>query len=116
MNKRYNFTIMTLSLYILAIYSIKYTHGVVLVSFVEVISLYLSDLYDLFTHIIQVDSQALGQSYDCPSASEATLKDMGKTFVCFLGCTTCLDHHNTPFTDKHKERNSAGADHMTALN
>ena len=25
-----------------------------------------------------VASLALGQSYDCPSASEATLKDMGK--------------------------------------
>ena len=26
----------------------------------------------------KVASLALGQSYDCPSASEATLKDMGK--------------------------------------
>ena len=30
-----------------------------------------------FTHILQGFSMALGQSY-CPSASEATLKDMGK--------------------------------------
>ena len=27
----------------------------------------------------RVDSLALGQSYNCPSASEVTLKDMGKT-------------------------------------
>ena len=26
----------------------------------------------------RVTSRALGQSYDCPSASEVTLKDMGK--------------------------------------
>ena len=30
-----------------------------------------------FTHILQVTSLALGQSYDCPSASEATLVEYG---------------------------------------
>ena len=34
--------------------------------------------FDLFIHIFRVASLALGQSFDCPSASEATLKDMGK--------------------------------------
>ena len=29
----------------------------------------------------RLSSLALGQSYDCPSASEATLKDMGKGFI-----------------------------------
>ena len=34
--------------------------------------------YDLFTHILfWIASQALGQSYDCPSACEVTLKDTG---------------------------------------
>ena len=39
----------------------------------------------IYIHVIwspiffRVASLALGQSYDCPSASEATLKDMGKT-------------------------------------
>ena len=31
-----------------------------------------------FIHIFRVTSLALGQSFDCPSASEATLKNMGK--------------------------------------
>ena len=34
---------------------------------------------DGFTYIFRVTSLALGQSYDCPSASEVTLKDMGKS-------------------------------------
>ena len=34
--------------------------------------------YDLFTLSFRVDPLALGQSYDCPSASEVTLKYMGK--------------------------------------
>ena len=38
----------------------------------------LSGLYDATTISFRVASQALGQSYDCPSASEVTMKDMGK--------------------------------------
>ena len=37
---------------------------------------------DLITHIFQVNSLALGQSSDCPSASEVALKDMGKIGPC----------------------------------
>ena len=35
-----------------------------------------------FTIFFRVASQALGQSYDCPSASEVTLKDMGNHDQC----------------------------------
>ena len=38
---------------------------------------YWPDLCDLFTHILKVALLALGQSYDCPNASKATMKDMG---------------------------------------
>ena len=37
------------------------------------------DSRDTFNHIPRVTSLALGQSYDCPSASEVTLENMGKT-------------------------------------
>ena len=39
---------------------------------------FLFDLYDIFSHILQGCFTGTGQSYDCPSTSEATLKDMGK--------------------------------------
>ena len=35
---------------------------------------------EVFSHILQGHLLALGQSYDCPSACEWTLKDMGKLF------------------------------------
>ena len=44
----------------------------------------------------RVASLALGQSYDCPSACEATLKDMGKIGMCqtttkhYKAWTTCM--------------------------
>ena len=48
-------------------------------------------LYGLILPIFfRVASLALGQSYDCPSASEATLKDMGK-YVTWI-------HHNWWYT------------------
>ena len=37
-----------------------------------------------FTHIIQDYFTATGQSYDCPSASEVTLKDIGDIqLICY---------------------------------
>ena len=46
----------------------------------------VTDNISLGIHVIclhiffRVTSLALGQSYDCPSASEVTLKDMGKMY------------------------------------
>ena len=60
----------------ICVYPTKYAH--VSLCFV------LLWLYEKFFWIqvkhyhIRVASQSLGQSYDCPSASEVTLKDMGK--------------------------------------
>ena len=34
--------------------------------------------FECYTHFFRIPSLALGQSYDCPSANEATLKKMGK--------------------------------------
>ena len=41
-----------------------------------------------FIHIHHDCFTALGQSYDCPSASEATMKNMGKTYL-YLTTTKC---------------------------
>ena len=43
----------------------------------QILIIYVTDLSIFF----RVASQALGQSYDCPSAYEATLKDMGKLTI-----------------------------------
>ena len=40
--------------------------------------LFLAVSCDVFSHILQGHSLSLGQSYDCPSACERTLRDMGK--------------------------------------
>ena len=63
------------------IYSIS--HGVcrfVVLCFVVIRVQFLVDSSELYFHILQgcFGSLALGQSYDCHSASEATLKDMSK--------------------------------------
>ena len=47
--------------------------------------------YESFTHIHQGFLTALGQSCDCPSASEITLKDMGKIDQ----HQTTTNHHQT---------------------
>ena len=39
---------------------------------------FLVDLYNLLPISFRITSLALGQSYDCPNASEVILKDMGK--------------------------------------
>ena len=45
----------------------------------------------MYFHILfKIASQALGQSHDCPSASEATLKDMGKV-VWYPTTTKCIE-------------------------
>ena len=58
--------------------------------FINMIKIYISHLIVLTAKVLWLDASqvlpisfrvtllALGQSYDCPSASEATLKDMGK--------------------------------------
>ena len=51
--------------------NIKYAHGFVLFGYVIHI-MYLPISF-------RVTSLALGQSYDCPSGSKVTLKDMGKS-------------------------------------
>ena len=62
------------------VYPIRYAYNVVLVCF----SLFWLYYISLGSHVIclpisfMVASLALGQSYDCPSASEETMKDMGK--------------------------------------
>ena len=48
--------------------------------YVVVILSIVADFYTIFLPIsFRVASPALGQSYNCPSSSEATLNDMGKT-------------------------------------
>ena len=49
-------------------YNIKYIPRIM-----EICSNFTSCVYIYFTHIFQVTSQALGQSYDCPSTWEETL-------------------------------------------
>ena len=58
----------------------KYAHGVccILLRFGHVVSvLYIPVIYVPIS--FRVALLALGQSHDCPSDSEVTLKDMGKT-------------------------------------
>ena len=52
----------------------EYVHGLCYASLCSVVDLYQSILLISF----RVASVALGQSYDCPIATEATLKNMGK--------------------------------------
>ena len=56
------------------VYLVRYVPGFGVLCFVVVISSVVSCLPISF----KVASLALGQSYDCPSAREVTLKDMGK--------------------------------------
>ena len=70
-----------MSPYATLVYDIEYVshaHILVLLSFdVFVFSLFWIHMIYL-PIFFSVTSLALGQSYDCPSASEVTLKDMGK--------------------------------------
>ena len=61
------------------VYPIKYTHSLVVLCNLILVKLrfYFGSLWFIAISF-RVASLALGQSYDCPSASEATLKDMGK--------------------------------------
>ena len=62
------------------VYPIKYAHGFVVFCFVLFCFGYVTG--SQWIHVVyllisfRVTSLALGQSYDCPSASEVTLKDM----------------------------------------
>ena len=48
-------------------------------------------IHVIYLHLFfRVVSLALGQSYDCPSASEATLKDMGKHNLYQSQQNTCI--------------------------
>ena len=43
---------------------------------------FVADMYQLILPIyVRIISLALGQSYDCPSASEVILQDMGKWII-----------------------------------
>ena len=57
-----------------AVYSIKYAYGFIVFYFYYNFHWICVTDESIF---FRVASLALGQSYDCPSASEATLKDMG---------------------------------------
>ena len=65
------------SLYTSTVYPIKHVHGFVVFCFALFILQLLDDPCDLLISF-RVISHALGQSYDCPSVSDITLKDMGK--------------------------------------
>ena len=64
---------------------------------------YMNSLMLYWSIFFRVTSRPLGQSYDCPSASETTLKDMGcidgyqtvttcKQCAYFMGCTWHVYH------------------------
>ena len=55
----------------------KYTEGFIVLCFGYIITIYWIFVMYLPTSF-RVTSMALGQSYDCPSACEVTLKDRGK--------------------------------------
>ena len=62
------------------VYPMKYAHILVVVCLVLVMLCYSASLIFVmyFPISFRIASLALGQSYDCPSAREVTLKDMGK--------------------------------------
>ena len=57
-------------------------HMVLYMDFILLFLIFISCQWHHVVHLpifFRVSSLALGQSYDCPSASEVTLKNMGKT-------------------------------------
>ena len=61
------------------VYPINYANGFAVIYNCFVIVILLISINVIYLYIFyMVTSLALGQSYDCPSASEVTLKDMGK--------------------------------------
>ena len=65
------------SVYIYTVYAIVYTHGFYW-GFCVILSVFMHSFWVYSLIFFRVASLALGQSYDCPSASEATLWDMGE--------------------------------------
>ena len=74
-SSRIVFDIVNISHEIWRVYPMNYIHGFVVLCFVVVILSFLTMYLPIF---FRVASLALGQSYDCPSVSAATLRDMGK--------------------------------------
>ena len=57
-------------------------------------------IFSLITHINHVASLALGQTYDCPDASEVNLKNMGEISHYLTATEDCINLVNiTLFLD-----------------
>ena len=66
------------------VYPKKYAHGFVVLCFVVVMQSFIMNSHEVFIHIHQgcfagTGAIVMGQSLDCPSASEVSLMDMGKS-------------------------------------
>ena len=61
------------------VYPKKYAHGFVVLCFVVVMQSFTMNYMKYLSIFIRVALLALGQSLDCPSASEVSLMDMGKS-------------------------------------
>ena len=60
--------------------------------------LFLVDMYNILPISFRITSLALGQLYDCPSASEVILKDMGKIDLHINGI---IPLNNPKYLDKN---------------
>ena len=63
------------------VYAMKYVHSFVVLCFVEVIRSFSVNQCVRLLIAFRVAPMPLGQSYDCPSAIEVTLNEMGKSHL-----------------------------------